>query len=386
MKLTAPRGLSFCLFAFLALAAAPAVGAPADVARAQRLARQAAALEQTGDLTAAQDVLAQAVALDAAPDLALALARVRAKLGRLVEAREALVSVAYGAAPVPGSAGSSARREAIQMFSDLGSRIPRIRLVLRGAPGKRSVSWTIDGESLPDGAERLPVPVDPGHHVVTAGAPGMLTQSAGFDAVESTEQTITLDLVAPPPPPPPPPPLRPPSSFATPVAAMTPAVDGGEGFAAARRAKFSAGRFFLESLGSAVVGSLAAYGTFKAACGDQPCLGGGLEALGVNVVVTPITVWGLGMASGGDGGLGWAFLGGLVAFSGYTAGTTDPTLPLVIGVVLMPFTSALLYEVSSNTNARRLLGPQGSFAPTLSPLYGPSNGVVGATGGVQGRF
>jgi hypothetical protein len=167
---------------------------------------------------------------------------------------------------------------------------------------------------------------------------------------------------------------------------MTPAVDGGEGFAAARRAKFSAGRFFLESLGSAVVGSLAAYGTFKAACGDQPCLGGGLEALGVNVVVTPITVWGLGMASGGDGGLGWAFLGGLVAFSGYTAGTTDPTLPLVIGVVLMPFTSALLYEVSSNTNARRLLGPQGSFAPTLSPLYGPSNGVVGATGGVQGRF
>jgi hypothetical protein len=165
-----------------------------------------------------------------------------------------------------------------------------------------------------------------------------------------------------------------------------PATDRDDRLAATRRAKFSVGRFFLESLGSAVIGSLAAYGTFKATCGDQPCLGGSLASLGVNVVVTPITVWGLGEATSGNGSLGWTFAGGLVAFSGYAAGTSDPTLPLLVGVVLMPFTSALLYEVSSGANAQRMLGPGAALAPSFAPLMGPTQTPVGAMGGLNGRF
>ena len=146
------------------------------------------------------------------------------------------------------------------------------------------------------------------------------------------------------------------------------------------------GRFFLESLGAGLVGSLAAYGTFAATCGGQACLGGGLAGLGVNVVVTPLTVWAIGGATGGDGGLGWTFVGGLAAFSGYSAGTDNPTLPLVIGVVLMPFTSALLYEMSSEANSKRALRGGATLVPTVTPLYGQSNTLIGAVGGVGGRF
>lgn len=229
--------------------------------------------------------------------------------------------------------------------------------------------------------------------MLVAAAPGMQPQTFAFDAAESSEQKVAVHLVAAAPivaqtrvaeVAVPPPPVAP-ATTSVPVL-DPPVIDRDERLAAARRAKFSLGRFFLESLGSALVGSLAAYGTYKAACGNQPCIGGSLEGLGVNVLVTPVTVWGLGEVTGGDGGLGWAFLGGLVAFSGYTAGTTDPILPLVIGVVLMPFTSALMYELSSNGNAQRVLGPKAGLTPAFAPLYGVGNSVVGATGGVGGRF
>jgi hypothetical protein len=386
-----------------------AAGAPpspsSSAARAQKLVQQAAVLEQRGDLNGAQDELAGAAALDPEPSVVLALAKVRVRLGKLVAAREALATVALA----PADAGTPARplAEAQQLFADVGARIPHVRLVVEGAPPGRpaALSIILDEESLADGAERLPIPVDPGHHVFVVRAGDLASGTVAFDAAESTDRVVRVQLrpiVAPralvaqaiPQPPsvaPAPPAAGPSSGAAAPplapsLVAASAATDVVDRRAAARRAKFSVGRFFLESLGSAVVGSLAAYGTFKAACGDQPCLGGSLESLGVNVVVTPLTVWGLGEATGGDGGLGWAFVGGLAAFSGYTTGTTDPTLPLVIGVVLMPFTSALLYEVSSNANAQRVLGPNALVFPSLSPVVGANNAPVGAMGGLGGRF
>jgi hypothetical protein len=325
----------------------------------------------------------------------VALARARSKLGLLVEARDALTSVVYEAAPAgEPPAAAAMRAEARRMFTDLASRIPHVRITVDAPPGGGPVTLELDGEVLPTGAARMPIPVDPGHHVLVATAPGMPSRTFTFDAVESAEGAVAVHLLAAPAivaaqaPVPVPPVVRSPAppSASPPPPREPPILERDDRLTAARRAKFSAGRFFLESLGSAVVGSLAAYGTYKATCGDQPCLGGSFESLGVNMLVTPVTVWGLGEATGGDGGLGWAFVGGLLAFSGYTAGTTDPTLPLVIGVVLMPFTSALLYEVSSNNSARRVLGPNAAFVPTLAPLYGPSNAIVGASGGVQGRF
>src|SRR5262245_27975596 len=42
------------------------------------------------------------------------------------------------------------------------------------------------------------------------------------------------------------------------------------------QARFSWGRFFLESLVSGAIGSGAAYGTYRAICGDSSCVGGSL--------------------------------------------------------------------------------------------------------------
>ena len=366
----------------------------ADVARATKLARQAATLEQRGDLTAAYDALAQAARLDPEAAILVALAKIQRKLGQLVEARETLTPVVFGATEPR----SGAQTEGKQLFSDLSSSIPRVHVVIDARPVISVLTLTVDGGVLPPGAERLPLPIDPGHHVLVANAPDLGSQTVEFDAAEGKQQTIVVHLsraapvpvmASPPPTPPPPPPVLPPRTPDPAVGLIpsgAPVTDRDDRRAAARRARFSVGRYFLESLGSAVVGSLAAYGTFKATCGDQPCLGGSLASLGVNVVVTPVTVWGLGEATGGNGSLGWTFAGGLAAFSGYAAGTSDPTLPLVVGVILMPFTSALLYEVSSGANAQRMLGPGAALTPSFAPLMGPTQTPVGAMGGVSGRF
>ncbi|HEY1695358.1 MAG TPA: hypothetical protein VGG39_24485 [Polyangiaceae bacterium] len=321
------------------------------------------------------------------PARAVAAAAARAKRGDLVEARDLLTPIVFDPAPPAGesSAAAAGRATAKQMLLELGRRIPRVKLDVAEPHGALHV--VLDGGALPPGAERLPVPVDPGHHRIIVDD-GSLVARAELDIAEGATQIVSLHLGSPPPPPTPalapaptpapapsyPPPLPPPPA--------TPRDD----VDAASRAKFSVGRFFLESLGAAVVGSLAAYGTFKATCGNDPCLGGSLGALGVNMAVTPVTVWGIGQAAGGDGGLGWAFVGGLVAFSGYTAGTTDPTLPLAIGVVLMPFTSALLYEVSSGANAQRAHDPRPRVRPSIAPVPGRGSGLAGAMGSIAGSF
>jgi len=141
----------------------------ADVARATKLARQAATLEQRGDLTAAYDALAQAARLDPEAAILVALAKIQRKLGQLVEARETLTPVVFGATEPR----SGAQTEGKQLFSDLSSSIPRVHVVIDARPVISVLTLTVDGGVLPPGAERLPLPIDPGHHVLVANAPDL---------------------------------------------------------------------------------------------------------------------------------------------------------------------------------------------------------------------
>jgi hypothetical protein len=67
-----------------------------------------------------------------------------------------------------------------------------------------------DGTVVPQAAWGVPVPVDPGDHVVEAHAPAHLPWSAQQKVAEKESQTVTVPVLeaapAPPPPPPPPPP------------------------------------------------------------------------------------------------------------------------------------------------------------------------------------
>lgn len=151
--------------------------------------------------------------------------------------------------------------------------------------------------------------------------------------------------------------------------------------------KFSIGRFFLESLVASVVGSAGAYGTYKLICGQEVCLGA-LAGLGVNVVVTPLTVWGLGKAAGGGGSLGAAYLGGAIGLGAGSAMTTvDPVVALGVGTLLMPFTSALAYEASSNRRAHEEMARARSpaLAAAFAPVYS-AKGITGASLNLAGKF
>ena len=155
----------------------------------------------------------------------------------------------------------------------------------------------------------------------------------------------------------------------------------------ARRAKFSGGRFVVESLGSGLIGSLVSFGTYRAACGDTPCLGGAIGGLVVDIAVTPLAAYGIGQVMGGNGNLGSTYVVGLAAFAGGGAATAnDAILVLAIGMIIEPFAAALGYEISSSVNAHKVLGPAGWIRPNVTPIAGDKDTLRGASLGVTAHF
>jgi hypothetical protein len=121
----------------------------------------------------------------------------------------------------------------------------------------------------------------------------------------------------------------------------------------ADRASFNGGRYVAEVLVSAVGGSLAGYGTYKAACGSDACLGGALAGAGVNVLATPLITMGTGALMGGRGNFLWTASFGLLGFSATAAlSNQDPFAAMAVSLALMPLLAPLGYELSSNMRAR----------------------------------
>lgn len=143
------------------------------------------------------------------------------------------------------------------------------------------------------------------------------------------------------------------------------------------RARFSGKRLAVEMLAGAAVGGLVGYGVFEATGGDD--IGSALMGLGANIAVTPIVVWGTGRAMGGDGSLGWTYVGGLVAFSGPSATPEQAALSLALGSVFLPITSSIMYEVSSHARWSRRV------AATAMPVV-DGNGLAGVRVGVGFGF
>lgn len=131
------------------------------------------------------------------------------------------------------------------------------------------------------------------------------------------------------------------------------------------RGRFSGGRFVVEMLGSAALGTLAGYGLFRATGGD----GAGPAALGLTteIAVTPLVVYGIGRGMGGGGSLGSTYYGALIGLAapGTSAAATDNwNVTMAIGLTLMPVTSALFYELSSNARTRNA---SIAIVPTVDP-------------------
>jgi hypothetical protein len=153
-------------------------------------------------------------------------------------------------------------------------------------------------------------------------------------------------------------------------------------------ARFHFGRYLLEALGGGLAGGLAGYVVYQAMC-DQVCLGGVLGGLGANVAVTPLATWAIGNALGGRGSLGYTYVGGLSGFAALGAPGIPPGVTLLVGMTVMPFASAALYEITSNVvgiQEESSGGVVASLRPGISPLANASGGLGGALLSIDGQF
>jgi hypothetical protein len=156
----------------------------------------------------------------------------------------------------------------------------------------------------------------------------------------------------------------------------------------AERATFSGGRMTVEILSGAVGSGLASYGTLKAICGKEICLGGAIAALGVSIIAAPTITYGVGRLMGGRGTYLSTILGAGFAFMlSAPFSAANPTAGTAIGLLLIPITAPLMYEINSNQNSRDMKARLriSSITPGVVPVA-MADGTVGGGFGFAGTF
>jgi hypothetical protein len=184
--------------------------------------------------------LASFLAADAimhVPTTAFEVARTQASIGQLVEARETIRRIlrlpAHADDPAPFA---EARANAERLDGEIASRIPSIRIELRGGAPSHRVTMELDGIPIPSAALAEPLQTNPGHHVVVA-RDGDATARSETDVAEGQHRVLVIAAPDPATPPaiaPRPAPVRSaPAAKSTPLPARSPLVYLGFSLAAA---------------------------------------------------------------------------------------------------------------------------------------------------------
>jgi len=123
-------------------------------------------------------------------------------------------------------------------------------------------------------------------------------------------------------------------------------------------ARFSGKRLAIEIIGGELTGALVTGLTFNALCNGEDCLGSAFAAFGANFAVTPLAVWGIGAAMGGEGSLGYSYLGASLALTPFSVtGSADESpsdavnrvsIEAWVSSILLAPCSAIMYEASSH--------------------------------------
>lgn len=150
------------------------------------------------------------------------------------------------------------------------------------------------------------------------------------------------------------------------------------------RAQFSGKRLAAEIAGGEVVSMLVSYAAYSGLCDGHDCLGSAIAAFGIDFAVTPLAIWGGGRAMGGHGTLGMTYLGASTALAAFSVpGQPDETpadtlqrvgIEMTISALLMPATSALMYELSSQMWFRK---NHVNVAVTPTFARAAANGAIG---------
>jgi hypothetical protein len=182
-----------------------ALSAPSSVAWAQNAQDRESArqLLDRGDEQVEQGDLAGALAsyraaheLMHVPTTGLEVARISAKLGKLVEARDvALEVIRMPAAAREAKPFKVARAAAEDLARELATQIPTLRLELTPEAAADQASLEIDERSVPPAALGLGYALNPGRHRVQIAATGYLPVAQDITLRPGETKTLRVKLV-----------------------------------------------------------------------------------------------------------------------------------------------------------------------------------------------
>lgn len=183
-----------CIAALLLVPAfAAAEPSAADKETARSLMKQGDAARAGGNLREALKNFEAADSIMHVPTTGLEVAKTRAALGMLIEARELSLQIARSA-PQPGEPPpfGEARAAAQKLSEDLEGRIPSVKV---SVPGATDVQLTVDGAAVPKALLEFPRKLDPGKHSASVKA-AEGSRTVAFELFERESKELVVDLRA----------------------------------------------------------------------------------------------------------------------------------------------------------------------------------------------
>jgi hypothetical protein len=170
-------------------APAPADGDAIKLARDQF--SQALSLQTGGDWAGALALLKEVATVKPTPQVRFNIAICEERLGRLVAA---LGDYELAASDAQAEKSDQVGQEVDARLEALKARVPRV--VVQRGDGADSATISLDGVSLGDSVLNIPLPADPGPHVVEAKALGYRPFKQAFRVAEQQTSTIQVKLEA----------------------------------------------------------------------------------------------------------------------------------------------------------------------------------------------
>lgn len=164
-----------------------------EIEMARNLMDEGDAKLENGDAKGALRSYRAAHTIMNVPTTGIEVARMEAKLGKLVEARKVALEVVQ-MAKKPGEPKPfvEARADAQLLADALETRIPRLTIVLKNIPDTAQVDLKIDGRTVSKEETNRPLPVDPGKHEVSLSVAGGVPEIETVTVVETDKKTLTL--------------------------------------------------------------------------------------------------------------------------------------------------------------------------------------------------
>ena len=148
-----------------------------------------------GDLDGALEAYRGADDIMGVPTTALAVGRVYARMGRLIQAVDALSRARrHPAGASEPEAFRNARAEAAKLDAELARRIPTIEVEVSGPEPETPVTVIVDGSALTGAPAMQPRRVDPGERVVVVEAPGFRPETRELELAEQQHEVIQVTL------------------------------------------------------------------------------------------------------------------------------------------------------------------------------------------------